>query len=269
LAVPLAQCAAQHFDAPPMPPATSSTPARASRRVSAKQNIRDQVYQLLRHRMQLGEIGVEDRLLDYEIADALGVSRMPVREALLQLKSEGYLQGTSRGFVLPQFTPGDIASIFEVRLLLEPAAAASACNHATVEGIGRMSVAASDAERAHRKGDVGQYIEANTTFRTAWVDMVPNQHLAQIINRLRDHAQAVRISTLKDKEARALSLQHTKSILDAFLRRDVGAVAERLAYNLRTSAATYYTRQETLLRAGSAKHASGAAIKTARKKPGR
>lgn len=231
-----------------MPTPHKTTSVSGARRDTTKQNIRDQVYGLLRQRMQRGEIGSADRLLDYEIADALGVSRMPVREALLQLKSEGYLQGTSRGFVLPQFTPADIANIFEIRLLLEPAAGAGACSHATVEGISRMSMAAAEAERAHRKGDVGEYIDANSGFRSAWVDMVPNQHLAQIINRLRDHAQAVRIATLKEKEFRLLSLQHTKSILDAFLRRDVNDVSERIAYNLRTSAASYYAKQEALNR---------------------
>ena len=256
-----------------MPSATSLINLRGNRRVAAKQNIRDQVYALLRERMQRGEIGMGDRLLDYEIAAILGVSRMPVREALLQLKSEGYLQGTSRGFMLPQFAPADIASIFEIRLLLEPPAAASVCEHATVEGLGRMSAAASDAEKAHRRADFAGYIEANSAFRAAWVDMVPNQHLAQIINRLRDHAQAVRIATLKDKESRVLSLQHTKSILDAFLRHDVEAVRERLAYNLRTSAASYYAKQEALIKSsGSAGEAvprtashAPVAVKAARK----
>ena len=252
-----------------MSPLYNIMSARSPRGDTAKQNIRDQVYGLLRQRMHRGEIGWGKRLLEYEIADELGVSRMPVREALLQLKSEGYLQGTSRGFMLPQFTPSDIASIFEIRLLLEPAAAASACSHSTVEGIGHMNLAATEAERAHREADVDEYIDANSSFRSAWVDMVPNQHLAQIINRLRDHAQVVRIATLRDKKLRALSLQHTKSILDAFLRRDVGAVSERIAYNLRASSASYYATQEAMIRSAGIRGDStgGTLRKAAVKKP--
>jgi DNA-binding GntR family transcriptional regulator len=215
---------------------------------SPKQNIRGLVYASVREQLQRGEIGYEDRLVDHEIAASMNVSRMPVREALMQLKAEGYLQSTSRGFVLPQFTPTDVANIFEIRLLLEPTAAASACLNSTVEGMGRMKIAATEAERAHKKSDFGLYVEANTAFRTAWVEMVPNPHLAQIISRLRDHAQAVRIATLKEREFRVLSLKHTRSILEAFLMRDAQAARDRVEANLRIASASYYARQEAFFR---------------------
>lgn len=222
---------------------TAPKPAELS-----KQSIRDQVYSILRERMHRGEITSDDRLVDHEIAAEMKVSRMPVREALMQLKSEGYLEGTSRGFMLPQFTPEDIANMFETRLLLEPAAAASACSHSTVEGLGKMKLAVEAAERAHRKGDVLSYVHANWLFRTYWVDMVPNRHLAQVINRLRDHAHAIRLATLQNKAFRTLSLQHTQEIMDAFLRHDSEAARERVAHNLRVAASSYYAKQESLNR---------------------
>ncbi|XOT96321.1 GntR family transcriptional regulator, partial [Alcaligenes pakistanensis] len=67
-------------------------------------NIREQVYGMLRQDISLGKIGFDVRLVDNEIAASLNVSRMPVREALLQLKNEGVLDGTSRGFVLRVYT---------------------------------------------------------------------------------------------------------------------------------------------------------------------
>jgi DNA-binding GntR family transcriptional regulator len=245
-------------------PASPRQSAPAKTAVPPRQNIREYVYAVVRERMQRGDIGLDERLVDHEIAAELNVSRMPVREALLQLKSEGYLEGTSRGFVLPQFRPEDIANIFEVRLLLEPPAAASACRSATVEGLGRMSLAATEAEQSHRKANVPGYIEAISAFRTAWVGMVPNAQLVQIVNRLRDHAQAVRIATLKDREFRLQSLQHTREILEAFLRHDGEAASERVAHNLRVSAASYYAKQESLLRAQA--RAQGATAKPVAKR---
>lgn len=215
-----------------------------------RQNIREQVYALLRQRMHGGQIGPEDRMVDHEIAAEMRVSRMPVREALLQLKNEGYVEGTTRGFVLRRFSPEDIHNMFEVRLLLEPAAAASACSHASAAGLAQMTTAVAAAERAQRKGDVQAYMQANWLFRTTWVEMVPNRHLVQIISRLRDHAQAVRLATLKDKTYRALSLEHTKLILEAFVKRDLGLVRERVAQNLRASAASYDAMQKSQTSAG-------------------
>ena len=59
------------------------------------------------------------------------------------------------GFVLPQFTPEDIANIFEVRLLLEPSAAASSCGNATVEGLGKMKLAVEAGRDAYLAGRMG------------------------------------------------------------------------------------------------------------------
>src|SRR5271154_4432436 len=77
-------------------------------------------------RLQRGQVGAHERLVDTSLAVELNVSRMPVREALLRLVHEGYLVGTPRGFMLPQLSVRDIAEIFEVRKLLEPRAAAAA-----------------------------------------------------------------------------------------------------------------------------------------------
>lgn len=238
--------------------ATQMTPSTLASGELPKQNIRDQVYAILRARMHRGEITHQDRLVDHELAASMNVSRMPVREAMLQLKNEGYLEGTSRGFVLPQFTPEDIANVFEIRLLLEPAAAANACDRATLDGLGKMKMAVELAERAHQKADALSYMQANWSFRATWIDMVPNRRLVQMINRLHDHAQAVRLATLKDEEFRSLSLQHSQLILDAFLKKDAESVRERVTHNLRISAASYYAKQADLLHAGKVEHTEAA-----------
>ncbi|MGE8591085.1 MAG: GntR family transcriptional regulator, partial [Alcaligenes sp.] len=149
-------------------------------------NIRQQVYRHLRSRMRSGEIAYDDRLVDHEIAAELQVSRMPVREALLQLTSEGLLEGTSRGFVLRRFTPADIAQIFEIRMLLEPEAAAAACRQAGLEGLALMNKAAAAAEKAHAAQDPLQYMIANDAFRESWITLCPNTHLSTMIMRLSD-----------------------------------------------------------------------------------
>jgi DNA-binding GntR family transcriptional regulator len=59
-----------------------------------------------------GEVGPDVRLVDHAIAVEMGVSRMPVREALMQLGREGYLESTSRGFALPNLSAERIAEVF-------------------------------------------------------------------------------------------------------------------------------------------------------------
>lgn len=226
--------------------ASRSPPSKRSGR-SPGQSIRERTYRILRDRMQRGEIGPTERLLDHEIAVSLNVSRMPVREALLQLKTEGFLESTSRGFVLRRFSPRDIANIFEIRLLLEPAAGAAACLNASLEGLARMRIAADDAEKAHVADDIVEYMKSNWSFRTAWVEMTPNVQMAQMITRLRDHVEAVRLATLRERGFRELSLVNTRRVLNAFLSGNPELVRERMTVNLRDAATSFYAKQRALL----------------------
>ncbi|WP_226952715.1 GntR family transcriptional regulator [Mesopusillimonas faecipullorum] len=214
-----------------------------------KLKIREQVYEHLRQRMRSGTITLTDRLVDHEIAAALAVSRMPVREALLQLKSEGLLEGTSRGFRLRQFTPTDIAQMFEVRLLLEPAAACSACEKASVAGLAHMKKAVESSQLAHDQNDAVAYMAAQTMFRQTWIGMVPNPHLAAMITRLADHVEAVRLATLSDPEFRSWSLSSSHQLLEAFLKKDPQLVEQAVHYNLRNAATSYYATQDRLISA--------------------
>lgn len=231
---------------------TATRKPRRRDSTAPKLSIRERIYRLLRDRMQRGEIGREDRLLDHEIASSLNVSRMPVREALLQLKSEGFLEGTSRGFRLRSFSPADISHIFEIRLLLEPAAGAAACRNASVDGLSRMRIAAAEAGQAHAANDIVAFMRSNQAFRSAWVGMVPNPHMAQMITRLRDHVEAVRLATLREPALRELSLQNTNQVLEAFMLGDPELVRVRMAVNLRDAATSFYAKQRSLLIDGAA-----------------
>lgn len=215
--------------------------------ISTRKNIREQVYDLLRARMRLGEIGFEDRLIDHEIAAELNVSRMPVREAMMQLKSEGLLEGTSRGFMLRRFTPTDIAQIFEIRLLLEPEAAMQASKNTTLEKLTLMSTYAKASEHAHQNNDPLAYMEANDHFRASWLNMTPNSHLRETIQRLSNHVEAVRLATLREAKYRTLSWQYTQEILQGFIEENPEKVAQAIRSNLRTAALSYYATLDDLL----------------------
>lgn len=212
-----------------------------------KQNLRETVYAALRQRMQEGQITYADRLVDYEIADQMGVSRMPVREALLQLKNEGYLEGTARGFMLRRFSPIDIAQIFDIRLLLEPEAAVLACREVTMQGLGDMEVACHEGARAHEAEDPVGFMHAGWHFRQAWVTMGTNPHLIQTIGRLREFADLARLQALGDAAFRHATLARMRGILDAFVHRDVALVRQRIEENLRQCGKAYYACQVRLL----------------------
>lgn len=180
----------------------------------------ESIYQEVRGRLQRGEIGTEERVLDYEIAAEFDCTRMPVRQALLRLANEGYLVGTTRGFVVPTITGDDIHEIFEVRRLLEPAAAASAAAMLTDKQEAELKKAYQKARRAYDKQDVDQMISANVEFRATWLEAVQNARLRATILRFVDHAQQVRIGTLNNRSTQKIVIDGMRALLEAFVERD-------------------------------------------------
>jgi DNA-binding GntR family transcriptional regulator len=197
--------------------------------LSKPESLRERIYLDLRRRLQRSEIGPSDRLVDTEIAAEYGASRMPAREALMRLVHEGYLTGSTRGFVIPALSLSDVLEIFEIRRLLEPRAAALAARDLTEAAAAALTQALADARAAEAKGDVEALILANIAFRAAWLGAVGNARLAATIARFVDQVQAVRLSTLRDAETRRVVLAGLERLHDAFLRRDAVAAADRMA----------------------------------------
>lgn len=225
---------------------TSGRTARVQYR-KREPSLREQVYQFLRNEIRHGRISYDDRLLDHEIAANLNVSRMPVREALLQLTNEGYLEGTTRGFILTQFTPADIRNIFEVRLLLEPAAIAKACVHADPEGLDAMKFALQQIQETHELGDVIGNLQANWEFRESWLNMVPNPQLVETMSRLWDRADLARFLSLKDYEFRKATLDRTSDMFDAFVQKDTEKLLALMNDNLQLAGQEYQMRQRQIM----------------------
>lgn len=210
-------------------PRTGSKRFAAPLRLPKPDSLSEQIYLDLRARLQRCEIGPDVRLVDLEIASAYGTSRMPAREALLRLANEGYLIGTTRGFVTPTLSLQDIRDIFEVRKLIEPRAAANAARDLDDMGRERLTKAIEEARAAIRDDDVDRLILANIAFRSTWLGALRNTRLATTIARFVDHAQTVRLGTLRDLETRAVVASGLEGLYDAFMRRDSIAAADRMS----------------------------------------
>lgn len=200
---------------------TQAKAPKAPRGTALKQDtLSESIYQTVRQRLTRGEVGPNDRVLDYEIAEEAGCTRMPVRQALLRLVNEGYLIGTTRGFQVPTLTSDDVRDIFEVRRLLEPSAAAQSAASLSAAQHVAMKRAYQKAKRAAEKSDPAGMIEANIEFRDVWLDAVSNSRLRATIQRFADHAQQVRLGTLGNTNTQKIVVDGLGRLLDAFVEHD-------------------------------------------------
>lgn len=179
-------------------------------------SLREQVYDHLRERIHTGQLTFDDRLVDVDIANEFGVSRMPVREALMQLVHDGMIESTTRGFVLRRYSDKEIAEIFEIRRLLEPAAATIAARNMTGAALEVMDGAIDAGIKASKADDFTAFVIANAAFRGAWLAQVPNSQLVAALARYIDHVQVIRLVTLSQRPVREDVLQRLRAIHDAF-----------------------------------------------------
>jgi DNA-binding GntR family transcriptional regulator len=223
------------------------------RQLRRNDSLSERIYLDLRARLQRCDISPDQRLVDHEIGEVYGTSRMPAREALLRLANEGYLAGTSRGFITPRLSLADVRDIFEVRRLLEPQAAANAARDLTQSDEARLTAAIGEARQAAAANDIERLILANIAFRATWLGAVGNSRLANTIARFVDHVQTVRLGTLVDPATRTVVLDGLEGLYNAFCQRDaVAAAAQMSAFMEAAEQAFFSVRQAELEREASA-----------------
>jgi len=143
----------------------------------------DQVYTATRARIMDGTLQRGARIHQEDLADELGVSRTPVREALRRLAAEGLVEmRTNRGARVADVGRDDMNAAYEARLVIEPGAARLAAQQAAPAPLARMASAVTAQRRAIP--DVRRSFEANREFHLALVAGSGNPFLIQIAERL-------------------------------------------------------------------------------------
>ena len=123
------------------------------------------VYEELRRRLITGKVVPGVGLSTRGLALELGVSQMPVRDALSRLSAEGAVVIRSkRKIEVPPMTRDRFADLLDCRLLLEPTAAVAALPHIGAETLARLRRIDADLDRAIETGDVIAYMECNSAF---------------------------------------------------------------------------------------------------------
>nr|WP_319247611.1 GntR family transcriptional regulator [uncultured Celeribacter sp.] len=185
-----------------------------------KRHMKDVIYETCLSRIQRGEVTSDDRLVDTALAEEFQVSRMPVRDALMRLTHEGYLESTTRGFALPNLKPEKILEIFELRRLLEPRAAALATAELTEEDLQILQEAVARSEHTLETKNVEDLYAASEEIRRTWIMAVPNTELRDTILRYIAQIQSVRLATLSDEESHRTLVDFHQQMLKVFTARN-------------------------------------------------
>ncbi|MEV4938428.1 GntR family transcriptional regulator [Streptomyces zaomyceticus] len=145
-------------------------------------SLRERVYVELRERIIEGEYPAGTRLVEREIADGLRVSRVPVREAMQRLESEGFLSvQPRRGSVVTDFGPEDAEHLFDVRENLEGLAARLAARHAGPARLRDLERLLARARKAAESGRLREAVSLNADFHRRIVELSGNPLLVDLM----------------------------------------------------------------------------------------
>ncbi|RAS35481.1 GntR family transcriptional regulator [Paraburkholderia bryophila] len=196
----------------------------------------DSVYQQLRTKILSNELRPGMQLLERDLVSLFGVSRTPVREALVRLQKENLLQIVPRhGIRVRQVSLADIEEINQVQSSLEATAAGiAAAATLRAKDLALFDQACNAMERAREKNDLAAWSAADEAFYAHLLKLGGNPRLTQIVNECRDQIRRVRDLTLRLTALADLPAAQHRAIVGA-IRAGDGATAERLCRDYRAN----------------------------------
>ena len=147
--------------------------------------LRDVVFHTLRQAILRGELKPGERLMEIKLANKLGVSRTPIREAIRKLELEGLvIMIPRRGAEVAGITEKSLKDVLEVRRALDALSVELACDRITQEDTNRLLEACAVFERAVREGDASVIASADVALHDIIVEATGNKRLQQLVNNL-------------------------------------------------------------------------------------
>lgn len=196
------------------------------------------VYHHLLDAIVRGKLRPGDRIQQDDVASELGVSRVPLREALCKLEERGFVEiKPHRGVFIAHSSEDEMRSLYSVRTLLESASAAEAAPNMDETRLAGLRSILEQARQAYADGDTDLLSDLNRRFHLMGHSAHGNKVLLRVISDLSMHCQRYRLlhSVLRDRTP--LAIEEHERLLMAWEARDAEAARHWVTVNLKNSEA--------------------------------
>jgi DNA-binding GntR family transcriptional regulator len=196
-------------------------PAFQLPKITEPVSLKDKAYNATKSAILSLKLKPGDPLVETDLAQQLGISKTPVRDALMELEREGFVTKVPfKGTYVTEITLKDVCEAFQVRAVLEGLAARLAAPLFSAEELEEAEKILAAAEAALAEGDIVLCSEHGRQFHNLIINKADNQRLQSITRNLDDHLQRFRL--LSDQISGRLnkSLKEHRKVLEALRRRD-------------------------------------------------
>lgn len=183
--------------------------------------LRDVVFNTLRQAILTGELKPGERLMEIHLANRLGVSRTPIREAIRKLELEGLVTMIPRrGAEVAQITEKSMNDVLEVRRALDALCVELACDRITEEKLNALKKACDSFEQAVKTKDVKKITQADVELHDIIVEATGNQRLIQMVHNLSEQMYRYRFEYIKDSDGHENLVEEHRIIYESLVKKD-------------------------------------------------
>ena len=211
----------------------SMAPTDRGLRSLRRTNLREEAVEVLRAAILGGELEPGSIHSAVGLAQRLGVSPTPVREAMLELANSGLVEVLpNRGFRVTVIDDQDLDEICELRMQLEVPAIGLVIDRATNDGLEALYEPLNELEAAARRSDVASFLLADRRFHLELLGLAGNRRLVEIVEGLRDQTRIIGLRSLADTGALQATAEEHRPILEALRARDAVAAKRLMTVHL-------------------------------------
>jgi DNA-binding GntR family transcriptional regulator len=203
--------------------------------LSERRTMTDAVYDQLKTAIVELRIPPGEPLREADIAQGLSVSKTPVREALARLEQDGLVELNSfRSAVVTDYAARDLQEIYELREIIEVAAARSAAESISERGLADLGRIASECVRLSDAGGGPELVRLISEFDTVLFEEVQNRRIRAILANLAAHLTRIGLLTAGIPGRNAASVREHAQIYEAIERRDPEAAERFMRQHIRS-----------------------------------
>ena len=183
--------------------------------------LRDVVFNTLRKAILTGQLKPGERLMEVHLANRLGVSRTPIREAIRKLELEGLvIMIPRRGAEVAEITEKSLSDVLEVRRALDALSVELSCDRITEEELKELKNACDEFEKTVKEKDVSRIAKADVALHDIIVQATGNQRLQQLVNNLAEQMYRYRFVYIKDESQHEKLIAEHKEIYESIACHD-------------------------------------------------
>lgn len=195
--------------------------------------LRDAVFTTLRQAILRGDLKPGERLMEIHLADKLGVSRTPIREAIRKLELEGLvIMKPRRGAEVAKITEKNLKDVLEVRRALDALSIELACDRITEQEKSNLKLALLECESATQSRDAAVIANADIKFHDIIIAAAGNERLTYLINNLAEQMYRYRFEYLKDVTKHEKMIEEHRLIYNSIIEHNKEAAASAVTTHI-------------------------------------